>query len=169
MTAEEKIAYNSNTIIDLLTSTERKGMDQVIRTLEGGQFFTGCPAHSHHHKWEGGLAAHSLGVYRKALKLENGVTSNSLIIAALLHDVCKAERIMPSIKGHGRRSVEILKRCGLTLSEEERRAIRWHMGHHCIHSEEDQKDAETAEREHLRQVIHTADVMDARGHHHHSN
>jgi 3'-5' exoribonuclease len=62
-----------------------------------------------------------------------------VIIAALLHDICKASILFygsdgrihhrsTSIKGHGYRSVALLAREGLELTGEEWLAIRWHMG-----------------------------------------
>jgi hypothetical protein len=76
---------------------------------------------------------------------------DSIIIAALLHDVCKADIYKPSIKkqknklgiwvpvqgydveysnfplGHGEKSVIVLLRAGLKLTDDEIMAIRWHM------------------------------------------
>ena len=62
-----------------------------------------------------------------------------MIIAALLHDICKASKLYygadgrihrrsTAIKGHGYRSVALLRREGLELTRDEWVAIRWHMG-----------------------------------------
>ena len=66
------------------------------------------------------------------------------------------------IHGHGYRSIKILEECGLELSEEERLAIRWHMGGH--HAKNDEfEEVKKARNMILWQVIHQADHWDAAG------
>ncbi|MBQ6576808.1 MAG: HD domain-containing protein, partial [Bacteroidales bacterium] len=54
---------------------------------------------------------------------------DSLILTTLLHDLCSAYHPSSAhIKGHGYRSVRILKEiCGLDITHEESNAIRYHM------------------------------------------
>lgn len=66
------------------------------------------------------------------------------------------------IHGHGYRSVKLLELCGLQLTEDERRAIRWHMkGHHT--TGEDAEDVKIARESALWLVIHNADKWDDSG------
>ena len=148
--------------VEELTKTNRPGMDKVIAGLEEIGFFT-APASSKHHLAEpGGLLRHSVNVYMQALairlaeikirpEIEEKVPFESIAIAALLHDVCKAEVYKEVEKfrkdkdgkwekyntydqdysamplGHGEKSVIRLLRMGLKLTNDELLAIRWHM------------------------------------------
>ena len=122
-----------------------------------------APASTNFHgNYEGGLADHSLNVYTAAMRLratalslnpslEEELPEDSIAIASLLHDVCKADVYMEVKKkrqnsfgrweeydgytvdysnfpvGHGEKSVIILLRLGLDLTDAEIAAIRWHM------------------------------------------
>lgn len=143
---------NRHIIIDLLLDTRRKGMDKVVEFLDENDFFV-LPASTRYQNREtGGLANHSLSVYRFAMKLrEEAITTDpsmeqllpvdSVTIAALLHDTCKVFNYTADVDGgmtfrhshrfpvgHGEKSVIALLRCGLELTDEEIMAIRWHMG-----------------------------------------
>lgn len=149
-------------IIRLLKSTQRDHIDVVVAKLEEMGFFA-APASTKFHLSEvGGLAEHSLNVCRVALMLReqmikmNPVLSehlpeDSVIIASLLHDVCKSDVYKKTVKkrknsngfweeyegydvdysnfpvGHGEKSVIVLLRMGLPLTDKEILAIRWHM------------------------------------------
>ena len=149
--------------IELLRSTERQGMEKVIDFLEQSGFFTAPASTVHHLSYECGLVEHSMNVYDMAMALrvpivamkpeiEEKLPEKSIIIAALLHDTCKAN-IYKKIKkwnknnqgqweqydtyvtdysqmpfGHGEKSVIMLLRLGLELTLDETVAIRWHMG-----------------------------------------
>lgn len=142
---------NRHIIIDLLLDTRRKGMDKVVEFLDENDFFV-LPASTRYQNREtGGLANHSLSVYRFAMKLrdeaiaanpavEQTLPADSVAIAALLHDTCKVFNYAKDNTdgtfhhnyrfpvGHGEKSVIALLRCGLELTDEEIMAIRWHMG-----------------------------------------
>ena len=87
---------------EILKGTGRVGVDRVLSGLEELGFFE-APASTRFHGCEpGGLLAHSLAVCDQALalremeiakrpELAEKVPVESVIIAALLHDVCKAE------------------------------------------------------------------------------
>ena len=83
-------------IIKLLKSTNREGIDKVIEFMEKSDFFTAPASTRFHGAYEGGLAAHSFKVYEiLKYKIENNiediqVPEESIIISALLHDICKA-------------------------------------------------------------------------------
>lgn len=96
-------------IIDLLRSTERPGIDDVIEELENNNFFKAPASAGHHLNVEGGLAQHSLNTCKSALAvweamksveptLEREVKRDSIIITSLLHDICKCDIYKPTIK-----------------------------------------------------------------------
>lgn len=136
--------------IALLESTGRENIGKVIEWLTENGFFEAPASVNNHNNFKGGLVKHSLEVYREAciLNEEKGLPLSSIILCSLLHDVCKADQYYMSSegkaarnegtckKGHGRRSMFILKRgCQLPLTYDEEMAIWWHMGEH----EESQK------------------------------
>lgn len=148
--------------LELLRSTARQGVEEVLTGLEKLGFFS-APASTRFHGCEpGGLLAHSLAVCDQALalremelakrpELSERLPMASVIIAALLHDVCKADVYKEVEKfrkdkndrwekyktygvdysglplGHGEKSVIRLLRLGLELTDDEMLAIRWHM------------------------------------------
>lgn len=151
-----------NQFLELLRTTDREGMNNVIMELEELGFFE-APASSRFHLCKrGGLMEHSLNVYTTAMdireslikrdeRLEDLLPLDSVVIACLLHDVCKADIYKPVFKrkkneygawievpgydldyhnfplGHGEKSVIVLLRAGLDLTDDEIMAIRWHM------------------------------------------
>lgn len=172
MLTEQVIQSNRESILALLRVTGRENIESVIAYLEKSGFFLVPSSLNRHHNWRGGLAQHCLGVYRAAKEKSDGLPGDSVIIAGLLHDVCKAGKLYydedgqlhhrkTHIHGHGYRSVKLLERCGLRLTEDERRAIRWHMGGH--HAQESEKEDVLAARQSLLwKVIHEADKWDAK-------
>lgn len=136
-------------ICELLRSTKRRGIDRVINWLESGCDFFSVPASSvYHNNCKQGLAKHSMEVFlvaygmwmAKEEEFKKRYPKDSVIIAALLHDVCKKDvyyfgrggalRVneVNKAKGHGKRSVDLLKEQGLVLTADEQKAIWWHMG-----------------------------------------
>jgi len=151
-----------NEFISLLKSTGREGVDAVIDYLGKSGFFEAPASVQRHLSHDGGLLEHSLNVCRVALKLREMMTAlkpdvtprlpeHSVIIASLLHDVCKSNIYRKITKyrkneqgrwetyegydtdysrfpvGHGEKSVIMLLRLGLKLTNDEIVAIRWHM------------------------------------------
>lgn len=147
--------------IELLRSTGREGIDRVIQKLDSMGFFSTPASSNNHLNVEGGLLQHSMNVYKMAklireqlllVQPELQVKEESVIIASLLHDVCKADVYKLGKKwrkdeqgrweqydayeldysnfpmGHGEKSVMMLLMCGLRLEQDELLAIRWHMG-----------------------------------------
>ena len=85
----------------LLRSTNLPDVDLIIDDLQHMGFFTSPASMKNHLCYEGGLMMHSLNVYEAAVKIRDAfaaarpdvfekVSNESIIIAALLHDVCKA-------------------------------------------------------------------------------
>ena len=157
-----QIKQNRSEFIELLYSTGREGMDEVINQLEELGFFQAPASSKFHLNHEGGLLEHSLNVCKVGLmlreqmlllkpELEESLNKESVIIASLLHDICKADIYRKCIRkrkdrlgqwvdyetyeldysdfplGHGEKSVIVLLRMGLDLSDDEIMAIRWHM------------------------------------------
>ncbi len=95
------IAQQKTQIINLLRQTGREGMEQVINYLESAGFFEAPASVNRHLNVPGGLACHSLNVYRIAKRIvqqmteekpeiANLIKEENIVIAALLHDTCKS-------------------------------------------------------------------------------
>lgn len=82
--------------IELLRSTKRDGIDDVIAFLCTSDFFKAPASTKYHNCHEGGLLEHSMNVYaqlkEKLLHTEiyGKYAEDTIIIAALLHDICKS-------------------------------------------------------------------------------
>lgn len=82
-------------IIGLLYGTKREGIYNLVDWMEKNGFFEAPCSTQHHLCKEGGLAEHSLNVYEVASKIHMlfpqyfNVAYDSIIIAALLHDIGK--------------------------------------------------------------------------------
>jgi len=147
--------------IDRLKSTSREGIESVITELDKLGFFLAPASSRFHLNREGGLLEHSLNVCNVALdvrevmivrrpSLVDKLPIDSVIIATLLHDTCKADIYRTNIVGstigkfssaipkysvdysnfplgHGEKSVIMLLKWGLKLTDDEIMAIRWHM------------------------------------------
>ena len=137
---------NKDIIIQTLSATGRPGMDRVLAELEQNGFYEAPGSIKYHSNYKGGLAEHSLAVYRCAMDLKRtnpkvygSVSDESIAMTALLHDICKADvyfirhdgTLGKSMRnfpiGHGEKSVIVLLQSGLELTKEEILAIRWHM------------------------------------------
>lgn len=157
------IAQQRQLITDLLMHTQREGMDGVVAYLGRSGFFEAPASVNRHLNVAGGLACHSLNVCRIARRiaaqmieekaeLADRLKDESVVIASLLHDVCKSNiyRVVEKFRkdsdgrwekyhaydadpsrfpaGHGEKSVIMLLQLGLHLQKDELLAIRWHMG-----------------------------------------
>ena len=103
------ITEKKEEFVELLRSTNREGVDDVIEELERLGFFTAPASAGHHLNTEGGLLLHSLNTCHAALviwegmkalepSLETEVKRESIIISTLLHDVCKSDIYKRSVK-----------------------------------------------------------------------
>lgn len=86
-------------IIDLLRSTERPGIENLINYMENeSDFFTAPCSTQYHLSKEGGLAEHSLNVRNMMIDIISGITFGKLPytqdaninIVSLLHDIGKS-------------------------------------------------------------------------------
>ena len=103
---QKQIELNKQDIIDLLRSTNRDGIDKLISYLEKRDYFTAPASTRYHLSVVGGLAQHSLNVYKNLMELyygtdwrtlseyttrEQEVEHENIVIVALLHDLCKVD------------------------------------------------------------------------------
>lgn len=88
-----KINEINTQIINLLRSTKRKGIENLISYLIKSDFFTAPASTKFHNCYEGGLAKHSLNVYyhfyAKCNQYKIEIAKKSIIISSILHDICK--------------------------------------------------------------------------------
>lgn len=165
MISDEKIRSNRAEIIGYLKSVNRDGIKELINFLyKSGYFY--LYGSFKHHVYKGGLAQHSLEVLHYALDNNKDCDRDSIIIAALLHDLCKTNYPFEEgveFVGHGSKSVQILQDfLGFELTEEEWMAIRYHMGGKCfLRDEEDVMMYEAARETELWKLIHIGDCISA--------
>jgi 23S rRNA maturation-related 3'-5' exoribonuclease YhaM len=79
-------------IIELLRSSSRDNMEDLICWLCNTDFFTAPASMKYHNSYEEGLAEHSLAVYyllKEKNEKFNLFGEDTCIITGLLHDICK--------------------------------------------------------------------------------
>ena len=139
--------------IELLRSTKREGIENLLAFLEKSDFYTAPASTRFHGNYEGGLLEHSMKVYEIFNeKIKNSglnTPDDTVKIAALLHDICKTNFYKTDFRnvknngiweqvpyytiedtipyGHGEKSVMMISEF-IKLTPEEKYAIRWHMG-----------------------------------------
>ena len=142
--------------IELLRSTNREGIENLINFLEKTDFFEAPASTRFHGAYQGGLLEHSMKVYEvfkekvKNASIEINSPEDTIIITALLHDICKANFYKVDYRnaknelgvwekvpyytiddqipyGHGEKSVMMISEY-IRLTPEEKYTIRWHMG-----------------------------------------
>ncbi len=162
------------TITQLLESTKRAGIKALIHWLEMEGFFIAPASTRFHGTYEGGLAEHSLRVYQlllhigdlNVLKLDAETSPGqkpyelgpeNLVIAGLLHDVCKIGAYIPTPDGknpykwnrsqpkdHALLSIaRLLERIKLAPVEE--LMIKYHMGPYGLNEFYGEDDYQTGE------------------------
>ena len=128
-------------IIQALGATNREGIANLVAWLEANDFFTSPASTKFHGAYKGGLSHHSynvytaLSMYDRMLKLET--PRESLIIAGLLHDVCKIGAYIGDAKpyqwnpnhpkGHATLSIARIRQF-IELTDLEEKMILYHMG-----------------------------------------
>ncbi|MDI6738411.1 MAG: metal-dependent phosphohydrolase [Nanoarchaeota archaeon] len=138
-----------NEIMDAMAGIKRKGIDKLVKYMQGSDFFTAPASTKFHGNYEGGLAAHSYLVYHEFDELltrhGSDLPSESRIISGICHDFCKvgvyrkneAKRGKAPVKpysfddeyplGHGEKSLLIISKY-IEPTIKESLLIRWHMG-----------------------------------------
>lgn len=153
---EKKGEKMKEKFLELLKSVNREGMDKLIEFIEKSDFFKAPASTRYHGAYEGGLLEHSMKVYEiltqkvKNACVEINVLEESLILIALLHDICKVNFYKVDYRnaknsfgewekvpyytiedtipyGHGEKSVMMITEY-IKLTGEEKYCIRWHMG-----------------------------------------
>ena len=143
--------------IELLRSTNREGIEDLIAFLDKTDFFTAPASTRFHGSFEGGLLEHSLKVYEildykvKHCVIDMNVSEDTIKLVALLHDICKLNFYKVDYRnaknalgewekvpyytvddtipyGHGEKSVMMISEY-IKLTPEEKYSIRWHMGY----------------------------------------
>ena len=147
-----------NQFIELLRSTKREGIEDLIKFLEKSDFFTAPSSTRFHGSFRGGLLLHSLNVYQKFIELkESGIfplanvkDETSYIICPLLHDICKVNFYKVDYRNakneagvwekvpyytvddtipYGHGEKSVMMLTEyIKLTSEEKYCIRWHMG-----------------------------------------
>lgn len=150
---------NQEVFDKFVSNIKREGIQDLVRWLkEDTDFFTSPASTNYHGNYEGGLLEHSINVTKFALYNYNALVkqkpeieeqTESVIIAALFHDLCKTNCYHMEKKwvkdennkwkdyigyvvkdpfplGHGEKSVYLLSKF-IKLTDAEALAIRWHM------------------------------------------
>ena len=137
---------------------KREGKEKLLKWLKSGDFFEAPASYKFHSSFKGGLALHSINVYKRLKKnvanefgsgYSSFIDDESIAICGLLHDVCKANYYkveMRNVKEDGvwvqrpYYTVEEKFPYGhgeksvyiinsfMRLKEDEAMAINWHMG-----------------------------------------
>ena len=172
----------------LLRSTKRDGIEELLNYMEKAGFYNAPASTKYHGATEGALAEHSLNVCKVAIDLAAALCGepwvydnrNSIIIAALLHDLGKAGQFnkplyVENILKKGRSEAQPFKTNDelmtldhevvsvieaskyIELTEDEQRAIAWHNGLYGIF-----KYSIQGKETPLYMIIHFADMWASR-------
>ena len=153
---ENQIQELWNTYKELLLSTKRLNIENLIQWLDESDFKYAPASTQYHNSFRGGLLQHSLNVYYATKDFQHWIDffeipEESIIITALLHDICKVNCYQVSSRntkneegqwitvpfytwdeqlpyGHGEKSVILLLQMGIPLDNVEIAMIRNHMG-----------------------------------------
>lgn len=141
--------------ISLCSGIHRDGINELMEWLENSDFYISPASTKYHLSCEGGLLKHSLNVYDELRRLltaypEVKVPDESILIAALFHDLCKVNCYKTEMRnrknssgyweqcvvytwdekfhygGHGSKSVYLIQKF-IRLTDEEAVAINCHM------------------------------------------
>ncbi len=159
---------------------KRSGGAVMLRVLDEIGFFEAPASTKYHGSYKGGLVEHSNNVCRRLLWLaadqaaregRQRYSVETLVIVALLHDICKAKAYRENAEGgfvyntydlpygHGEKSVFMIMQW-MSLTEEEALAIRWHMGAYDNAARHDLRELSRAmEQSELVVMLHMADML----------
>ena len=161
---------------------KRPGAADLLQWMDANGFFEAPASKRHHGAEPGGLAKHSVNVFKRLIMLnaeesERQQSLNydleTLAICGLLHDLCKIDayrkvgfegineyqltKNFPA--GHGEKSVILILQF-MHLTQEEILAIRWHMGQYDFYARGGGYDLDNAFRQSkLAVMLHLADMM----------
>lgn len=179
-----------NFIENKLTETDRD-MDALLTFLRESDYYRAPASTKYHGAYEGGLAEHSVNVLDAMLALNEMLNTqygmpkcreDSIIIVALLHDICKVNCYKTETKwrkddngkwesyigyvrkpdfsmGHAGKSVYLASKY-VSLTDEEAQAIFWHMGAYDTSEYNNFNElSEAYEKNQLAYLLNTADMM----------
>ena len=161
---------------------KRPGAADLLQWMDANGFFEAPASKRHHGAEPGGLAQHSINVWRRLIHMnaeeerrQQSLNYNleTLAICGLLHDLCKIDayrkvgfegineyqltKNFPA--GHGEKSVILILQF-MHLTQEEILAIRWHMGQYDFYARGGGYDLDNAFRQSkLAVMLHLADMM----------
>lgn len=104
--SNEVIEANKNEFISLISSIERDSFkkDLFLEKMENSDFYYAPASTKYHNNFKGGLVDHCLNVYYRLINLvklcglDDKISNESCIIAALMHDLSKRNFYTISIK-----------------------------------------------------------------------
>lgn len=162
---------------------KRTGAKVLLKWMESNGFFEAPASKRHHGAEPGGLAKHSINVFKRIMQLNTeeerrqqslNYDLETLAVCGLLHDLCKidAYRLAEGQQGkpeyqltrnfpvgHGEKSVILILQF-MNLTQEEILAIRWHMGQYDFYARGGGYDVDNAFRQSkLAVMLHLADMM----------
>lgn len=178
----DSIQHDKDYFYAIVDTLHRDGVKGFCEWLETTDFFTAPASHRFHESYNGGLLEHSLRVYLEITRLASlysdiPLSSESLIITSLFHDVCKIGFYTTSTRntkidgkwktvpyyaideqylfgGHGSKSVYLIQQY-MKLEQDEAAAINTHMGP----SGNDYSCYNTYRKYPLAMLLHTADMI----------
>lgn len=151
---ENRIDKLYNEFRELLLSTKRPGIKELVGWLDGTDFKYAPASTRYHSAHQGGLLEHSMNVYYEMIRMQDiirllNIPQDTLIITALLHDLCKVSYYKEDIRnvkkngtwvqepyytvddffpiGHAEKSI-IIAQGFIKLNDVEVAMIRGHMG-----------------------------------------
>ena len=190
---------NEDKFLEILETVSRPNLNAVIQMLGHEGFFEAPASTKFHGNYPGGLCEHSLNVYTQAMyiyatqckirkDIAKKISKDNVIIASLLHDVCKSNLYVKTKKwrkdknnkweeydtyehdytdlpvGHGEKSVIMILQTGFELTYDEILAIRWHMGAFDLSTYNDAKQSfnVAGDKSPLVTIIMCADMLASR-------
>ena len=151
---ENRLDVLWNEYKELLLSTKRQGIKDLVAWLEGTDFIYAPASTRYHSAHQGGLLEDSLNVYYELIRQQDvikllNIPQDTLIITALLHDICKVNYYKQDVRnvkkngtwvqepyytvddyfpvGHGEKSIIVAQEF-IKLNDIEVAMIRGHMG-----------------------------------------
>ncbi len=162
---------------------QRPGAKSLLDRMERNGFFSAPASRKKHGNYPGGLAEHSVNVFKRLLRLTDEEEKRrqydleTIAICGLLHDLCKTDayinipapegdaeqyehtRSFPA--GHGEKSVIMILQY-MKLTKEEILTIRWHMGAYDYDARGGGYNLDSAfGQSRLAVMLHLADMMAA--------
>jgi len=132
--------HNQETVIFLLQSVNRPGIESLLDYLLESDYFTAPASTKYHNSFPGGLCLHSLNLVRTFSAADKlllkPLPPDSVVLCGLLHDLCKVNaylltgkgyKSVKGIKGHATVSLSRIEE-HIRLTPQEDDVIRYHMG-----------------------------------------